>query len=121
MFVFDFEDHECAVKRDDVADLAFLEFRCDVFERLRQLSLDELSALTGLSKPQLSRIETGDRQPSVGALMQIAKALGTNPGQLLAENLVRSRGVARAWTPIVGDIDVTASAPPATSRVRSWG
>lgn len=73
----------------------------------RSLSLDDLSALTGISKPQLSRIETGDRRPSVGALMQIAKALGTDAGQLLAEDLVRSqqRRPSR-WVPVIGEVDV---------------
>ena len=50
VFVFDFKDHECAVERDDVADLAFLEVRCDVFERLRQLPFDkepEIAAILG--------------------------------------------------------------------------
>jgi transcriptional regulator with XRE-family HTH domain len=80
----------------------------------RQLSLDELSALTGISKPQLSRIETGDRQPSVGALVQIAKALGTDAGQLLAEDMVRSRTARPKWAPVVGDVEITPAGQSAT-------
>jgi DNA-binding XRE family transcriptional regulator len=72
----------------------------------KRLSLDELSSLTGISKPQLSRIETGSRRPSVPALLQIARALGTDAGQLLAENLARSLAADDVWLPVRGEVDV---------------
>jgi transcriptional regulator with XRE-family HTH domain len=40
------------------------------------LSLDEASDLTGLSKPYLSRIERGERQPPALTKVQIARRLG---------------------------------------------
>jgi transcriptional regulator with XRE-family HTH domain len=60
--------------------------------RLRQIRLDrgltltQLAALTGISTAHLSRIETGDRQPSIGSLLQLARAYGTSIGALV-ENL----------------------------------
>src|SRR5262249_52546556 len=46
MPVFDFEDHEGAVKRDDVAYLAFVQFRCNVFQRLCQLPFYEKAQIS---------------------------------------------------------------------------
>ena len=41
------------------------------------LSLQQLSDLTGISRPALSRIESGDnRNPTLNTLLRIAKALG---------------------------------------------
>lgn len=73
----------------------------------RRLTLDELADLTGLSKTQLSRIETGGRRPSVDALMTIAKALGTNAGQLLAERVAKDYA-ARSQLIVRGDAKVVA-------------
>lgn len=61
-------------------------------ERLRAareqagLTLDELAALTGLSKAHLSRLESGERQPSVAALLTFSGALNVPVGHLLGEN-----------------------------------
>jgi transcriptional regulator with XRE-family HTH domain len=53
----------------------------------RRLTLDQLSASTGVSKPHLSRLESGERQPSVGILVELAAALGTRVGALLGEDV----------------------------------
>ena len=50
------------------------------------LTLDQLSASTGISKAHLSRLESGARQPSVGILVELAGALGTRVGTLLGED-----------------------------------
>ena len=52
----------------------------------RGLTLDQLSASTGISKAHLSRLESGARQPSVGILVELAGALGTRVGRLLGED-----------------------------------
>jgi transcriptional regulator with XRE-family HTH domain len=51
------------------------------------LTLDQLAASVGVSKAHLSRLESGDRQPSVGILVEVAAALGTRVGVLLGEDV----------------------------------
>lgn len=61
-------------------------------ERLRAsreragLTLDELAARTGLSKPHLSRLESAERQPSITALLAISAAVGAPVSTLLGED-----------------------------------
>ncbi len=52
----------------------------------RRLTLDQLSVSVGVSKAHLSRLESGDRQPSVGILVEVAAALGTRVSALLGED-----------------------------------
>jgi len=49
-------------------------------------TLDQLAALTGLSKAHLSRLESGERQPSIGALLSSAAALRVPVSQLLGDD-----------------------------------
>lgn len=49
----------------------------------RGLSIHGLARLSGLSTAHLSRIESGDRQPSIGSLLALAEALGVSAGDLL--------------------------------------
>jgi transcriptional regulator with XRE-family HTH domain len=57
-------------------------------ERLRALraakgwTLDELAERSGLSKPFLSRLESGSRQPSIAAVLTLARAYGVPMGSL---------------------------------------
>mgnify|MGYP000858227866 CR=1 FL=1 len=63
---------------------------------LRKLTLDDLAELTGISRPQLHRIEHGKSNPSAHALISIAKSLSVSadylagltdaPGDLFAED-----------------------------------
>ena len=57
---------------------------------VRSLTLDQLSASTGISKAHLSRLESGARQPSVGILVDLAAALGTRVSTLLGEDAERA-------------------------------
>ncbi len=50
------------------------------------LTLDQLAEVCGISKPHLSRLETGERQPSVSALLALARALDTRVSTLLGES-----------------------------------
>jgi quercetin dioxygenase-like cupin family protein len=49
------------------------------------LTLEQLAERSGLSIAHLSRIESGDRQPSLGALISLARALGVSTAALLGE------------------------------------
>ena len=59
--------------------------------RLRQLrgsrgwTLDELAERTGLSKPFLSRLEAGQRQPSIAVVLTLARTYGVSVGELFQE------------------------------------
>jgi transcriptional regulator with XRE-family HTH domain len=58
-------------------------------ERVRAaLTLEQLASEAELSAAHLSRIESGDRQPSIGALLALARALGVSVGTLLGEHPV---------------------------------
>ena len=48
-------------------------------------TLDELARRSGLSKSYLSRIEDGDRHPSIAALLSIARACNVSPAALVGE------------------------------------
>lgn len=54
------------------------------------LTLDQLSERSGLSKAHLSRLESGERQASIGALVDLATALGVTVGSLLGEDTAGS-------------------------------
>jgi transcriptional regulator with XRE-family HTH domain len=51
--------------------------------RLRhEWTMVELARRTGLSKPFLSRLESGDRQPSIAAVLTLSQALGVSPAAM---------------------------------------
>ncbi len=55
-------------------------------ERTRTgLTLDQLAQRADLSTAHLSRLESGDRQPSVAALISLSRALGVSMSTLLGE------------------------------------
>ncbi|CAA9558103.1 MAG: Transcriptional regulator SCO1200, Xre-family with cupin domain [uncultured Thermomicrobiales bacterium] len=70
----------------DVADLL-----ADVGPKLRRLrqargmTLDDLAGTSGISIPHLSRLESGARQPSLPALLNVAAGLGVSVSELLGE------------------------------------
>jgi transcriptional regulator with XRE-family HTH domain len=53
----------------------------------RGLTLAQLASLTGLTKAHLSRVESGERQASIGALVGLSAALGTKVSALLGEDV----------------------------------
>jgi transcriptional regulator with XRE-family HTH domain len=56
-------------------------------EREQQgLTLDQLAARTGLSKAYLSRLESAERQPAIGTLLDLARSLGVTVSSLLGED-----------------------------------
>ena len=66
------------------ADLRLAE-RLRELRRARRWSLDELSALSGVSRASLSRIENGEVSPTASALGRLAGAHGLTMSRLLAE------------------------------------
>ena len=53
-------------------------------------SLDQLAACTELSKAYLSRLEAGERQPSLATLLSLSRELGVPTSVLLGERPVAS-------------------------------
>jgi XRE family transcriptional regulator, fatty acid utilization regulator len=49
----------------------------------RELTQEQLSDRTGVQAGEISRIETGKRDPQVSTVLKLAKGLGVKPGQLL--------------------------------------
>ncbi len=66
------------------ADLRLAQ-RLRELRRARRWSLDELSALSGVSRASLSRIENGEVSPTASALGRLAGAHGLTMSRLLAE------------------------------------
>ncbi|MEU4670428.1 cupin domain-containing protein [Amycolatopsis sp. NPDC023774] len=62
-----------------------------VARKLQQLHTDRgrtlthLAELTGISVAHLSRFERGERQPSIGSLLQLARTYGISIGKLAAD------------------------------------
>ena len=68
----------------DAADLRLAE-RLRELRRARRWSLDELSALSGVSRASLSRIENGEVSPTASVLGRLAGAHGSTVSRLLAD------------------------------------
>lgn len=49
----------------------------------RELTQEQLSERSGVQAGEISRIETGKRDPQVSTLLKLARGLGVNAGQLL--------------------------------------
>jgi transcriptional regulator with XRE-family HTH domain len=87
----------------DITDqLADFNFRLKELRSTRGWTLEELSERTGLSKPFLSRLEAGDRQPSIAAVLTLAKAFGVSVGLMFepasaSEACVVVRGKDVSW------------------------
>lgn len=64
------------------ADLVRLGARLRELRRERGWRLEDLAERTNLSRPYLSRLEGGERQPSLGALFSVAKAYGVTLSSL---------------------------------------
>lgn len=60
--------------------------RLRFYRQQRQLSLDDLAGLTGVSKPMLGQIERGSSNPTVAILWKIAAGLQIPFGSFLVRN-----------------------------------
>lgn len=70
--------------------------------RRRRLSLAELAEASGLSVSHLSRIERGERVPTLGILLQLAAAHGISLSALVGDDADRSTLVHRHSTVMAG-------------------
>jgi len=59
--------------------------RLHAMRESRHWTLEDLADRTELSKPYLSRLESGERQPSIAALCAISKALGVSIAALFEQ------------------------------------
>jgi transcriptional regulator with XRE-family HTH domain len=75
---------EMSIESNTSADLRLAE-RLRELRRARSWSLDELSALSGVSRASLSRIENGEVSPTASVLGRLAGAHRTTVSRLLAE------------------------------------
>jgi transcriptional regulator with XRE-family HTH domain len=66
--------------------------------RERGLTLTTLAEWTGISAAHLSRIEKGGRQPSIGSLIQLARAYGVSLGELVGDERPQEHHVVRGDT-----------------------
>jgi len=82
----------------------------------RNLTLAQLSELSGISVAHLSRLENGQRTPSVRLLLQLARALGVSLGTLVgespAENTVYVSRSADRHTIAAGDTSLQSLSDP---------
>src|ERR1700721_2509024 len=62
------------------------------FALRRNLTLAQLSELSGVSIGPLSRLENGTRTPTVRLLLQLARALGVSVGALVGETPEQNTG-----------------------------
>jgi transcriptional regulator with XRE-family HTH domain len=67
-------------------------------------TLDQLAGATGLNKGYLSRIESGEKSPSIATLLKLAEALHVSTGQLFGEEIAK------------GDIQIVRARKPEGSR-----
>jgi DNA-binding XRE family transcriptional regulator len=56
--------------------------RLNALRGSRGWTLEELSERSGLSKPFLSRLEAGERQPSIAAVLTLARVFGVSVGSM---------------------------------------
>jgi transcriptional regulator with XRE-family HTH domain len=70
----------------DDTDLVVISRRLVAARERSGLTLDETASASGMSKAHLSRLESGDRQPSIATLIAVARALDTPVSWLLGED-----------------------------------
>ncbi|MEH0417011.1 helix-turn-helix domain-containing protein [Streptomyces sp. B21-083] len=89
---------------ESVEDLPILAPQLRVLRRRASLTLEAAARTAGLSPAHLSRLETGQRQPSLPMLLGLARIYGTTVSELLGETVADRDAVVRA-----GDMEPTAA------------
>jgi len=75
--------------------LAELPARIRRLRRERGWTLERLAGETDLSKPYLGRLEAGERQPSLAALLALGRAFGLSVSELVGESEAAGEVVVR--------------------------
>jgi transcriptional regulator with XRE-family HTH domain len=92
----------------------------------RQLTLDELSARSGVSRRMIALLEAGEVNPSLGTLDKLAQALGTDFVSLVAARPVAalvpksSEEVAPVWEDGLGSTARLLASRPVTGTTELW-
>jgi transcriptional regulator with XRE-family HTH domain len=92
----------------------------------RQLTLDELSARSGVSRRMIALLEAGEVNPSLGTLDKLAHALGTDFVSLVAARPVAalvpksSQDVAPVWEDELGSTARLLASRPGTGTTELW-
>ncbi|KOV70015.1 XRE family transcriptional regulator [Streptomyces sp. NRRL WC-3618] len=81
---------------EPVEDLPILAPRLRVLRRRASLTLEAAARAAGLSPAHLSRLETGQRQPSLPMLLGLARIYGTSVSELLGETVADRDAIVRA-------------------------
>ncbi|MPW25980.1 helix-turn-helix domain-containing protein [Alkalibaculum sp. M08DMB] len=55
-----------------------MDNKIKVYRAINKISQEDLSRLTGLSRPNISNIERGDQVPNGNTMLKIAKALNAS-------------------------------------------
>ncbi|MER6461329.1 XRE family transcriptional regulator [Streptomyces sp. NPDC001228] len=85
-----------------VEDLPVVAPQLRSLRRRAGLTLEAAARDAGLSAAHLSRLETGQRQPSLPMLLALARVYGTTVSELLGENVADRDAIVRA-----GDMEPT--------------
>lgn len=80
------------------AELTQIAPRLRRIRQKKNMTLDELAAATGISKSTLSRLESGQRKPSLELLLPIAAALAVPLDQIVTAPRIEDPRVQRAST-----------------------
>ncbi|MFF9124139.1 helix-turn-helix domain-containing protein [Streptomyces sp. NPDC014889] len=79
-----------------VDDLPAVAPQLRALRRRAALTLEAAARAAGLSPAHLSRLETGQRQPSLPMLLALARVYGTTVSELLGENVAERDAIVRA-------------------------
>ena len=74
----------------------WVAIRLKALREQRGLTLTALATLAGYSAAHMSRLEQGERQPSIGVLLQLARVYGLSVSQLLDEHQDEAYHVVRS-------------------------
>jgi len=79
-----FEDLTGNIKNDKKGEVEEVGTRIQQLRQERGISLEDLSSLTGFEISDLKDIENGKRQPQLGMVMKLSKALDSAVGRLVS-------------------------------------
>jgi len=82
----------------------------------KKIDFDVIANETGLSVEFLKNVESGDQTPSVGALLQISRALGIDSGFFLKEPEGSAEARAKAYTKRTDNYAYTPLTPGAENK-----
>lgn len=93
-------ENEATTHDPPTAATAEFGTRVRVARRRAGLTLDQLASRAGVSRPNLSKIERGERTPGLTAAVRVAEALGTTLSDLLDQPPVEPVRVIRGGSAV---------------------